>query len=134
MTEFFWGCVGVAIVIFAILAGLALMIKAASFKRDEWIRNIYMRYNEPQKAVRKRKEKVMSAIDKVKEAKESIKDKKIEPIKIVKTGLSVVGGVAIIGGVAYLIGKNVHVAKAADILDQAPEAVANVAEVAEAAL
>lgn len=76
----------------------------------------------------------MSAIDKVKEAKESIKDKKIEPIKIVKTGLSVVGGVAIIGGVAYLIGKNVHVAKAADILDQAPEAVANVAEVAEAAL
>lgn len=35
MTEFFWGCAGVAIVIFAILAGLALMIKAASFKRSE---------------------------------------------------------------------------------------------------
>jgi len=35
MTEFFWGCFGVALVIFAALAGLALMIKAAVTKIEE---------------------------------------------------------------------------------------------------
>lgn len=34
MTEFFWGCCGVAILIFSAMAGLALMIKAATTKLD----------------------------------------------------------------------------------------------------
>lgn len=35
MTEFFWGCVGIALIIFAVLAGFSLMIRAANRRYDE---------------------------------------------------------------------------------------------------
>lgn len=77
----------------------------------------------------------MSAIEKVKNVKDSIKDKSIKPVEIVKTGLAVVGGIAVVGGVAYLISKNVHIEKAVNILDTASDVVEPVVEtVTEAAL
>lgn len=32
MTDFFWGCAGVALIIFSVLAGLALIVKMTSDK------------------------------------------------------------------------------------------------------
>ena len=76
----------------------------------------------------------MPAIDeKVNEVKKHVES--IDFDEIGRNALAAVGVVAIIGGGAYLISKNVHVAKAAEVVaDKAPEIATNVAEAAEVVL
>lgn len=75
----------------------------------------------------------MSTIEKVKNAKESVK--KINVADLAQKALAVVGGVAIVGGATYLITKNIHVEKTAEVVSETvPEVVTEVENVAEAVL
>lgn len=77
----------------------------------------------------------MSAIDKVKETKEQIKNKKINLPKWAKYGLAGVSGVAVVGGAIYLISKHVNVEKATEVVvEAAPEVAKTVEQAAEAVL